>query len=348
LKRSAIRIVFCLLGINAIVLVVLLVLARAHPSLLGAGILAMSFGLRHSVDADHIAAIDNVTRRLIDQGKRPLLVGFWFSIGHSSIVFFVSILTAFGSAALATDGENEGAFTGIGALISTLVSACVLLLIGLINLVSLIARARHSQDHPDDRHTHDTGGWLTRCCPVLLTAVDAEWKMAPLGFIFGLGFETSSEVALLALAAMSPTQGIPPICTLVLPLLFAGGMSIMDTLDGLLMSWAYSFAATSPDGRQLFNVYLTATSSLIAISVGLVELLGALQTQMELEGPFWDLIGTINDQFEYLGYAIIAFFAVSTIGALVAITSSQKQDGSCGGFRIGSKMEAAADKLVAC
>ena len=314
LKMKGLRIVLSLLAVNAIAVALLFYLSSKYPSLVSAGFLALSFGLRHAVDADHIAAIDNVTRRLMSDGKQPLLVGLWFSLGHSSVVGLICIATACGAEYL----QHSSLFEGVGAVISSTVSATVLLLIGVANLVSICVPV---QEH---EHSHDGGvSLVTRCCPVVLRAIDSEWKMFLLGFGFGLGFETSSEVALLALAAMSPAQGIPPSATLILPLLFASGMSLIDTLDGLLMSWAYGSAANKEaageaSSRLSFSLFLTISSSAIAIGIGVVELLGVAQHQLKLRGPFWQAVASVNDHFEVIGYSIIAFFVVSLLAAAVA------------------------------
>lgn len=313
------RIVMVLVALNAAVLTALLIVSRTYPPLFSAGLLALSFGLRHAVDADHIAAIDNVTRRLIADGRQPLLVGLWFSLGHSGVVCLICVATACGAEYM----QHSGLFEGVCAVISTAVSSSILLLIGSANLFTLlVARGdRHGGSHGEDArggHTHSIG-LVARCCPSVMRLIDAEWKMFGLGFFFGLGFETSSEVALLALAAMSPSQGIPPIATLLLPLLFAGGMSLIDTLDGLLMSWTYSYASSN-EGRAEYNVYLTIASSVIAIGVGLIELLGCFQVQFDLHGPLWSVVAFVNDNFEYVGYAIIAFFVVSAAAVVALIT----------------------------
>ena len=310
LRTRGWRILLALLTVNAFVMALLLVLTKSYPSLMSSGLLAFSFGLRHSVDADHIAAIDNVTRRLVASGKQPQLIGLFFSLGHSSVVMIICIATVCGAEYL----QNSGLFEGVGALVSTAVSASVLLLIGVANLLSLA-----SGHDEGEGHEHSDSSFVERCCPQLLRSINSPAQMVGLGFLFGLGFETSSEVALLALAAMSPSNGIPAPCTLLLPLLFAGGMSLIDTLDGLVMSWAYSYAART-GGRATFNVVLTAASSVIAIAIGLVEILGIVQRQYDLEGPVWSQVETINDNFEYVGYAIIAFFLVSLLAGAILWT----------------------------
>lgn len=320
IKARALHITLLLAAANAIAITLLLVVGQSYPPLVPAGVLALSFGLRHAVDADHIAAIDNVTRRLIADGRQPLLTGLWFSLGHSSVVGLICLLTAFGSQYFQarrpprhrprhrrphyrrrptrhlshhcscslplspppkppslSPQEHFKAAKGVGELVSQIVSAVVLFAIGTANLISLSGSCAQTRSG-EGAGEHSHGGLFVRCCGGLLKTIDSEWKMLLLGFLFGLGFETSSEIALLALAGMSPSQGIPPAATLLLPLLFATGMSLVDTLDGLLMSWAYGFAAKGGSGsgisagrRRLFNLYLTATSSLIALVVGALE-----------------------------------------------------------------------------
>jgi len=327
IKRRVVGIVLVLLAANATVLILLLVLSIRYPHLVSPGVLALSFGLRHAVDADHIAAIDNVTRRLIQEGRQPLLVGLYFSLGHSSIVCLMSMATVLGSQWLQQNLDSEG--SSFGKMVATAVSATLLLGIGIANGLMACSSAASSGDidaHPHG-HQHDNGGLIARCCPVLFRFVDREWKMLLVGFLFGLGFETSSEVALLALSAMSPSEGIPPVATLVLPLLFAGAMSLIDTLDGLMMYWAYGFAVAKPGSRRFYNLYLTAVSSVVAIGVGSVEVLGCVQRYADLDGPFWDAITLINDNFEYVGYSIIGFFGLSALGAILAVRCRQPKPG---------------------
>lgn len=221
----------------------------------------------------------------------------------------ISIAAACGSAYL--QGFFDSIADGAGKVVSVSVSAGLLLAVGIANLWGAVHSATAGEEH---------SGVMARCCPLLLSAIDAEWKMLLLGFLFGLGFETSSEVALLALAAMGPSQGIPPAATLVLPLLFASGMSLIDTLDGMIMSWAYGAASGGAGGRQLYNLILTVASSLIAIGIGIVELLGCAQARLDLQGPFWDVVALANANFEYVGYFVIGFFAISMLGALAAFT----------------------------
>ena len=321
LRQRAFYILVVLVSVNGTALVALFLLGRTYPTLIPTGILAMSFGLRHAVDADHIAAIDNVTRRLISERRQPLLVGLWFSLGHSSVVCLICTAAACGSGYL--QELFDGALGQWGSLVSTIVSAGLLLAVGVANLfATLPAILASGTEHS---HEHDHGGLFARCCPMLLRAIDTEWKMVLLGFVFGLGFETSSEIALLALAAMGPSQGIPAAATLVLPLLFAGGMSLVDTMDGMLMSFAYGAAAENPGGRMIYNLVLTIASSLIAIGIGMVELLGCVQSRLDVEGPFWDAVAYTNEHFELLGYVVIGFFALSMVAGMVVVSNQMSR-----------------------
>lgn len=365
-------IIVTLLVANCIVLGTLLLTGIQFPMIIGPGVLAYSFGLRHAVDADHIAAIDNVTRKLICEQKPSLLVGLYFSLGHSSVVALMTLLAMASSSFVKEHLENAGA-----AIIGTLLSASLLFLIGSLNLVSAVEilrsrwRRRLSDEsatsclaevaatesvavggvaapgvpdvllrtapaaktaHPGENGAGDdtsdrayvefggvvetpvsqpVGGVITRCCPAVFNAVNSEARMYCVGFLFGLGFETSSEVALLALATMAPSEGTPMLCTLLLPALFAAGMSLIDTIDGVMMFWAYAWSSSQPGGRDCYNLFLALASSAIAIGIGVIEVVGCLQHELELEGGFWDGIEFINDNFEYVGYSIILFFALS-------------------------------------
>jgi len=167
--------------------------------------------------------------------------------------------------------------------------------------------------------SEDGPGFLTKCCPGLFQAVDAEWKMFPIGFLFGLGFDTASEVAVLALAALTPQDGMPGYLVLLLPLMFGSGMALVDTLDGMLMAYSYEWALNQPRHKLFYNLFLTMVTGLIALLVGLIESLGCIEAEMNLSGPFWNVIGSINDHFEYVGYSIIVFFVLSLAIALITL-----------------------------
>ena len=372
LKARAGAIVALLALANAGCLGALALVARAYPKFASPGILAFTFGLRHAVDADHIAAIDNVSRRLIADGQQPLLIGFWFSLGHSSVVVLLCAGVAFGSSYLRKHLDNV---KSVGAIIGTSVSATVLLLVAGMNLFVAwalvkrwrIVRAQQMENATagaaagdDGNHVHVTtfgsvlehthmvavdgdgkavdgpGGVFSRCCPKLFGAVNTPLKMYPIGFLFGLGFDTASEVALLGLTAMgssTSTYGtVPAWAIMVLPCLFAAGMSLIDTLDGMMMLWAYSWAQLDPARRIFFNLFLTCVSAFIALVVAVVEILGLLQAQLRLKGLWWDKVALMNDNFEYVGYSILGFFAASCLVAAVAYRCCLG-DGGHGGER---------------
>ena len=371
--RCRAYIIICLLILtNGACFAALGMIAAHYPKFISPGILAFTFGLRHAVDADHIAAIDNVSRRLISDGQMPLLVGFWFSLGHSTVVVILCAGVAFGSTYLR---EHMTDVKSVGALIGTSVSAGVLLLVAGLNiwiawkLIGSCHRIRRQRKRnssgtsslttkdtsyatDNGTHVHVTsmgsvlehshpvsvneegnavdgpGGLFSRCCPKLFGAVNAQWKMYPIGFLFGLGFDTSSEVALLGLTAMGTQKDLPAAAIMLLPCLFAAGMSLIDTLDGMMMLWAYSWAASDPLKKLYFNLFLTAVSAAIALVVAIIEVLGLIQSRLDLHSDFWDSVLYISDHFEYVGYSILAFFALScaTAWILFKCCSSAEED----------------------
>jgi len=287
-----------------------------HPLLLGTSLLAYSFGLRHAVDADHIAAIDNVTRKLMQSGKRPITVGLMFSLGHSTIVVLASVAIA--ASAFALQGRMAD-FKEIGSLIGTVVSTTFLIVIAAINLVvfrSLLQTfraVRQGQTYADDdiNLLLSGRGLLARLFRPLFRLVSKSWHMYFLGFLFGLGFDTATEVGLLGISAAGATQGMSVWSILVFPALFTAGMSLVDTTDGILMLGAYRWAFIHPVRKLYYNMTITAVSILIAVMVGGIEGLGLIGDKLHLEGAFWDAVGTLNDHFGMIGYAIIAVFMLS-------------------------------------
>jgi high-affinity nickel-transport protein len=290
-----------------------LAVSLQYPMLLPTAFLAYTFGLRHAVDADHIAAIDNTTRKLMQDGQRPVGVGLFFSLGHSTIVVALSVLIAI-SAGLISDIP---AFQEIGGLIGTSISAAFLLIIGLINLVVLIDIYRMFRQVSrggayDDQNLEDflaNRGLLARLFKPLLRVIRKSWHMYPLGVLFGLGFDTASEVALLGLAATSGASHIPVLYILILPALFAAGMSLVDTTDGILMLGAYGWAYIKPIRKLYYNLNITLVSVLIAFVIGGVEVLSVLAEKFSLSGGLWDWVGALD--FEVMGFAIIAIFVLS-------------------------------------
>ncbi|MGP0013680.1 HoxN/HupN/NixA family nickel/cobalt transporter, partial [Pseudomonas sp.] len=267
-------------------------------------------------DADHIAAIDNVTRKLMQEKKRPVSVGFFFSLGHSSVVVLASLGVALATSAM--QDRMEG-FKAVGGLIGTSVSALFLLIIALMNLVilrSIYKSWRHVRQggaYVDDDFDLllANRGFLARIFRPLFRLVTRSWHMFPLGFLFGLGFDTSTEVALLGISATQASQGLSPWSIMVFPLLFSAGMSLVDTLDGHLMLGAYGWAYMKPIRKIYYNMTITLVSVVVAVVIGTIEALGLLSDQLALKGPLWDVIGNLNDHFGTLGYIIIGIFVVS-------------------------------------
>lgn len=285
-----------------------------HPVLLGTALLAYSFGLRHAVDADHIAAIDNVTRKLMQQGERPVAIGFFFSLGHSTIVVLASIAIA--ATATAFKSRIAG-LHAIGGLIGTLVSAAFLLVIAAMNAVILVrlwrqfraVRAGATLAEAEMEGLLQGRGLIARLCRPLFRLVTRSWHMYPLGFLFGLGFDTATEVGLLGISAAQAGHGVPIWSILVFPALFTAGMALVDTTDGILMLGAYGWAFIRPLRKLYYNLTITLVSVLVAVVIGGIEALGLVADQLSLQGAFWDAIGALNDQFGVIGYLIIAIFA---------------------------------------
>jgi nickel/cobalt transporter (NiCoT) family protein len=293
-----------------------LVAFHHYPVLLGTAFLAYSFGLRHAVDADHIAAIDNVTRKLMQQGKRPAAIGLFFSLGHSSIVVLASVAVA----ATATAFKNQMAtFHSIGGIIGTLVSAAFLLLIAAVNVYILINVYRTFQHvknggayvDEDFNMLMAKSGILARLFRPMFRMIEQSWHMYALGFLFGLGFDTATEVGLLGISAASAANGMPIWSILVFPALFTAGMTLIDTTDSVLMLGAYGWAFVKPIRKLYYNMTITFVSVLVAVIVGGIEALGLVGDQLGLSGRFWDMIGALNDNFGVIGYVIIGVFGAS-------------------------------------
>src|SRR5471032_747860 len=305
-----------LIAINVLAWVWALVAFRHHPVLLGTAMLAYTFGLRHAVDADHIAAIDNVTRKLMQEKKRPVTVGLFFSLGHSSVVVLASLGVALATSAM--QARMEG-FKAVGGVIGTSVSALFLLVIALMNLVilrSIYKAWRHVRqggayvDEDFDLLLADRG-FMARIFRPLFRLISRSWHLYPLGFLFGLGFDTATEIALLGISATQAAQGLSPWSIMVFPLLFSAGMSLVDTLDGHLMLGAYGWAYMKPIRKIYYNMTITLVSVVVAVVIGSIEALGLIGDQLDLKGSFWDVIGSLNDSFGMLGYLIIGIFLAS-------------------------------------
>jgi high-affinity nickel-transport protein len=296
---------------------------RNYPVLLGTALLAYSLGLRHAVDADHIAAIDNVTRKLMQEGRRPAAVGFFFSLGHASVVVLAVLAIA---AAASAFRSRFGVWHDVGSVVGTLISAAFLLAIAVINIVILIGvygtfrrvRSGRAGGGAEIGLALSGQGPLARLFRPLFGMIRRSWHMYPLGFLFGLGFDTASEVALLGISAVQAARGLPIWSILVFPALFAAGMSLVDTTDGVLMLGAYGWAFVKPVRKLYYNLTITAVSILVALFVGGIEALGLAAGRFGFTGPFWRWIAALNDNFGTIGYAIIALFAASwLVSALI-------------------------------
>jgi len=299
----------------------LLSVAPQYPALVGLGGLAYSFGLRHAFDADHISAIDNTTRKLLQDGKRPVGVGFFFSLGHSTVVLLIALALGFAIRVIVGGVIDEnGALKNIGGLIGTSVSGVFLLLIGLLNLIILLDIVGVFQRMKRGEYTRITleehlvtGGVLTRVFKHLFRVISDSWQMYPIGFLFGLGFDTASEVALLAISAGAASQGLPFLAVVSLPLIFAAGMLLMDTTDGAFMAKAYSWAFSNPIRKLFYNMTMTGLSVFVALFVGLVEPAQIVVKILKLEGEPWDAIGEFD--LGSLGFSIVGSFVLAWVVA---------------------------------
>ncbi|WP_343672042.1 HoxN/HupN/NixA family nickel/cobalt transporter [Paraburkholderia heleia] len=297
-----------------------LIVLRTSPMLLGTAFLAYSFGLRHAMDADHIAAIDNVTRKLMNDGKRPVTVGFYFALGHSLTVVVGALVVALATRSLAHHFET---LRETGATIGTLVSAVFLLAIAALNVVLLIdlvrAFRKARRGEIGDAHNDDAaplaGNLIARMFRPLFGLVRSSWLMLPLGVLFGLGFETATEVALLGTSASQASAGFSIWTILAFPCLFAAGMLTVDTTDGILMLGAYGWAFIKPLRKLYYNLTITLLSTLVAALIGGIEALGLAAQMLALSGPFWRFVDALNSNFGLLGYGIVAIFTIGWLAS---------------------------------
>jgi len=288
----------------------------------GTGILAYTLGMRHAFDADHIAAIDNTTRKLVGEGKRPLSVGFFFSLGHSSIVFGLALLLNLGIRALDTQVRRGGSgLHSVTGIIGTGVSGTFLYLIAGLNVVILAGIVKVFREMRtgayDDKELEEQlakRGLMNRFLGPLARRVDAPWKMYPVGVLFGLGFDTATEVALLVLAGSAAVSGLPFYAILSLPILFAAGMCLFDTADGCFMNFAYDWAFARPIRKVYYNLTITGLSVFVAFFIGTVEILGLIGQEYRLGGGFWAFMG--NFDVNKAGFVIVGVFVLTWAVAL--------------------------------
>jgi high-affinity nickel-transport protein len=295
---------------------------RNYPVLLGTSLVAYTFGLRHAVDADHIAAIDNVTRKLMQQGKRPVSVGFFFSLGHSTIVFGLSIAIALTSIALK---DRFDYLESVGGIVGTLVSAFFLIAIAIANILILIS-VYHTFRHVKNGGAYvdedlnlilAKRGFFGRIFRNLFRLVNHSWQMYPVGFLFGLGFDTATEVGLLGISAAAAAKGLPIWSILVFPTLFTAGMALVDSTDSILMLGAYGWAFVKPIRKLYYNMTITFVSIVVALLIGGIEALGLFGDEMGWKGSFWGVMDSLNDNFGTIGFLIIAIFVVSWIASYI-------------------------------
>ena len=289
---------------------------------IGVAVTAYTLGMRHAFDADHISAIDNTTRKLMAEGKRPLSVGFFFSLGHSSVVFALGVGLTFAAKAIIGQVANHGsALHGTAGIVGTLVSGTFLYLIALLNLVILVGIMKVFVDMRRGRYNDDEleyqlsqRGLMFRFFGKLMRAIHSPWQMYPVGVLFGLGFDTATEIALLAATAGAATFGLPWYAVLSLPVLFAAGMSLFDTIDGSFMNFAYGWAFAKPLRKVYYNITITALSVAVALLVGSIELFGLLANQFNLSGGFWSYVSHFD--INQAGFIIVGLFVATWVVAL--------------------------------
>jgi high-affinity nickel-transport protein len=316
LRGRIIAIYTILIPANVLAWLWALIAFRDQPVLLGTALLAYTFGLRHAVDADHIAAIDNVTRKLMQSGKRPLSVGLFFSLGHSTVVIVASIFVALAVSALQEKFEN---FKEVGGLIGTSVSAFFLLIVAVANIFILVSVFRLFRAVKRGERFIDEDlnvllaqrGVIGRMLRSVFAVISKSWHMYPLGILFGLGFDTATEIALLGIAASQGADGMSMWSILVFPALFTAGMSLVDATDSVLMVRAYGWAFVKPIRKLYYNMIITLVSVIVALVIGGVEALGLIGRKLDLTGSFWEAIEALNENFGALGYLIIAIFILS-------------------------------------
>ena len=314
-EKTKIVIVYALIGTATVLgLVASTIVGKLSVLLAGLGIIAYTFGLRHGVDADHIAAIDNTTRKLIQDDQRPFTVGMWFSLGHSTIV--IALIVGLVVATRTVMGHIPALASG-GAIVGTMVSGVFLWLIGLVNLVIVFGIYRVFKDMKKGKLNQDeldnlleNRGFLNRYFRRLFKVVKKPWQIFPIGVLFGLGFDTASEVALIAISVgVGVSSSIPVWMILVLPVMFTCGMVLVDTTDGVTMRVAYGWAFLHPLRKIYYNLTVTMISVLVALAIGSAELIQVAAAELNLTGSFWNWLNNLD--FETLGYGIIVIFLVT-------------------------------------
>ena len=293
--------------------------AREHPFLMGLAALAYTFGLRHAFDADHIAAIDTTTRKLMEPGRRPFGVGFFFALGHSTIVFVMTLGIAVAARSIATDMPELRA---LGSLVGTTISGVFLYAMGIINLIVLIdvyrvfrSMRRGRYDAAELEAALVRRGFITRWFGRMFDLVSRPRQMYWVGLLFGLGFDTATEVALLTTAGVAASQALPLTAVLSLPIVFAAGMSLLDSADGVLMCGAYGWAFTNPLRKIFYNLTITGLSVMVALVIGTIQLVTIVTDR--ILGVHTGIWGVIQDlDFQTMGVLMVGLFAGSWLASL--------------------------------
>jgi len=329
-KRTVLMMVAVVGGLHVIGFLTLIALIAPNNYALGAsgtftvgiGVTAYTLGLRHAFDADHISAIDNTTRKLMQEGKRPLSVGFWFSLGHSTIVFALAFLISVGVRSLSAPVKNDNSeLHQVTGWIGTLVSGSFLYVIAAINLVILFGIIKVFREMRTGRYNErqleeqlEKRGLMNRFLGRLTKTVTKPPQMYPIGVLFGLGFDTATEVALLVIAGSAGAAGLPWYAILCLPVLFAAGMSLMDSIDGSFMNFAYGWAFSKPVRKVFYNITITGLSVAVALVIGTIELGGLIAQHLNLSGSFWTWFENID--LNVLGFVIVGMFLATWVIAI--------------------------------
>lgn len=290
---------------------------------IGVGLTAYTLGMRHAFDADHIAAIDNTTRKLMSEGQRPLAVGFFFSLGHSTVVFALALLLATGVKAAVGPVEDDSStlhhYTGLigtsvsGVFLYLIAALNVVVLVGILRVFARLRRGRH--DETELERQLQNRGLINRYLGRVTRSITKSWHLYPVGLLFGLGFDTATEIALLVLAGTSAAAGLPWYAILCLPVLFTAGMCLLDTIDGSFMNFAYGWAFASPLRKIYYNITITGLSVAVALLIGTVELLGLFAGQLGWRGGFWNWIGGLD--LNAVGFAVVGIFVLTWAVALL-------------------------------
>ena len=327
--RNMVGMAAFIIGLHVVGFGILAAVSAKHYALgagsfgFGIGITAYTLGMRHAFDADHISAIDNTTRKLMAEDKRPLSVGFWFSLGHSSVVFALSLLLSMGVKSLVGPVKDDNSsLHHYTSLIGTSVSGTFLYLIAIINIVILVGIVKVFRNmrrgHYDEAALEEqlnNRGFMNRILGRVMRSITKPWQMYPVGILFGLGFDTATEVSLLVLASTSALSGLPWYAILSLPVLFAAGMSLLDTIDGSFMNFAYGWAFSKPVRKVYYNITITGLSVAVALIIGTVELLQVAAGQLGWTGGFWDWVAALN--INLLGFVIVGVFVATWAAALL-------------------------------